>query len=393
MTRRRPVFRALPLLAALAAAAAPAYAQEPAASGAAGTFDRLAGTIRVVGGEVALNTLSIADERLTEMVLPIGVTAALGDLRLDANTAFARATLTGGDGPDRELAGPTDLTVRLRYPVLLERVHAIVAANVPTGVAALDTLEEAVAAEVATELFALPVASFGSGFGLTTGLAGVRALGEWRVGASGAYRVGGGYEPFVPLPDRPTLEFRPGDELRLRLAAERSVGRGGAITAAASWSTFAADRLNETEYFETGDRLVGELTFERPVGRGSGVFYAWNLYRSSGRVREAVGDGAGGPALATAERPARNLFGAGARLMLPLTRTHSLRPRAELMIQHTDGEVGAGALDGYLVRAGTGLAFRLGRLVLEPAAQLQFGAIADERVVGLVIRGGAAWAR
>lgn len=331
--------------------------------------------------EATLHTLSIGDASLTEMVVPFGVTFRAAGVQFDANVAYATARYEAG-GVTSELSGLTDVTVRMMVPMMEGRGRLIVAGNVPTGTAALGADEIPVAGVITTDLLTLPVRSFGSGAGVTTGIAVAQPLGEWVAGGIMVYRVGSAYEPVVATAGTEAAEFRPGSELRVRLGLERPSTSGVTIRLAGSWSRFGQDQTDDEAIFARGDRLMAEAVAEFPFLRGAANVYAWSLYRSESELL------VGGSPQPT---PSSSLLGAGASVSYPLTRTLTLRPKAELMVQN--GETGFGAGSGWITRVGSAASYRVGPLRVEPAALVQVGDLEGEGVFGLVLRGGVMWQR
>jgi len=200
------------------------------------------------------------------------------------------------------------------------------------------------------------------------------------VGGIGVYSVGAGFEPVAAGPNAQAAEFRPGSEVRLRLALERPRVSGTTIRLASSWSRFGTDETDEESVFSRGDRFMGEAVAEMPFRSGSAMLYGWNLYRSESEV------------LVGAEPesvPSSNLLGVGASATYPVSRSLSLLPRLELTVQR--GERGYGGGDGWIARVGSGATYRLRRLRLEPALLVQAGALNGENIFGLVLRGGVLW--
>ncbi|MDX1673844.1 MAG: hypothetical protein R3314_03485 [Longimicrobiales bacterium] len=331
--------------------------------------------------EASMHALSIGDATLTELVLPVGVTWRVAGVRLDANTAFASARYER-DGVASSISGLTDLTLRVMIPMMEDRGRIIVAGNVPTGTAALSADQIPVAGVITTDLLTLPVRSFGTGAGVTTGFAVAQPLGGWVVGGVLVYRVGSAFEPVVGTAGTQAAEFRPGSELRLRLGVERPSLSGVTVRGAISWSRFADDEADDQPLFSRGDRLMAQVVTEFPFLRGAASVYAWNLYRSGS---ELMLDATPQPT------PSSNLLGAGAAVSHPLTPELTIRPRAELLVQ--TGEVGFGAGDGWITRLGSAATYLLGPVRLEPAALLQLGTLEGQAVFGLVLRGGVLWQR
>jgi hypothetical protein len=336
---------------------------------------------QTVVGEAALHALSVGDGSLTQFVLPFGVTWRAAGIRFDANAAYAHATFER-DGTRSQLDGITDLTVRMLVPVMGDRARLILAGNVPTGTETLTPAQIPVAAVLTTDLLAMPVRSFGSGAGVTAGVAVAQPVGDWVAGGIAIYRVGGAYEPVSPSPGLTASEFRPGSEFRLRMALERPRVTGLTWRLAGSWSRFQADSNPEQDLFARGDRVLGEAVAEFPMGRSAVSMYGWTLYRSASDILA-------GPEPETA--PASTLAGIGAMMTHPLTPGLSLRPRAELLVQR--GEPGFGSGDGWIARVGSGASVRLRTLRFEPAVLVQAGGLEGDDLLGLVLRGGMVWER
>lgn len=337
---------------------------------------------QTVGAELAYYGISIGDVHISEFALPVGVTYRLGGIRFDANTALAVANLDA-NGASSSLSGLTDITARVMLPLMEDRARLVVAANLPTGTSALAPDQLPVAAALTTDLLTLPVTSFGSGAGMTTGLAVSRTAGPWVLGGMAAFRVGSAYEPLTSTAAGASTEFRPGEELRLRLAAERPSTSGVSVRFGLSWSTFAQDRSDGVGFYDRGNRLLGEAVVELPFWRGTAVLYAWDLNKTAGAAVDAQ--------LAQIA-PASNLLALGGRASLPLRPDLSLRPVLELVTQATASEtVGPG--DGTIIRVGAGIEKRFGRVILAPTLVAQLGSLDGEPIRGFVLRGGVAWAR
>lgn len=334
---------------------------------------------QAVVGEAAVHSLSIGDASLTELVLPFGVSFRLSGMQIDANAAYASASYETG-GVTSKLSGLTDITVRGMIPMMEGRGRIIIAGNVPTGTAALGADEIPVAGVITTDLLTLPVRSFGSGAGVTTGFAMAQPIGDWVAGGIMVYRVGSAYEPVVAGTGMEAAEFRPGSELRLRIGLERPSTSGVTVRVAGSWSRFGEDQTNDQAVFARGDRIMGEALAEFPFLTGAASVYAWNLYRSSSEL--LVGT-------SPQTTPSSNLLGLGASMAYPLTPALTLRPRAEVMIQ--SGEAGFGAGSGWISRVGASAGYRLGPVQVQPAALIQLGDLEGESVFGLVLRGGVLW--
>ncbi len=359
--------------------AAPAAAAALAMMTAAALAAPVEARAQAAVAEAAFHSLSIGDASLTEVVLPFGVSFRLAGVQIDANAAFASASYDAG-GVTSEISGLTDITVRGMIPMMEGRGRIIVAGNVPTGTAALGADEIPVAGVITTDLLTMPVRSFGTGAGVTTGFALAQPIGDWVAGGIMVYRVGSAYEPVVATAGTQAAEFRPGSEFRLRLGLERPSTSGVTVRVAGSWSRFGEDQTDNEAVFARGDRIMGEAQAEFPFLTGAASVYAWNLYRSSSEL--LVGT-------SPQTTPSSNLLGLGASMAYPMTPALTLRPRVEIMIQ--SGEAGFGAGSGWISRLGSAASYRLGAVQVQPAALIQLGDLEGESVFGLVLRGGVLW--
>ncbi len=118
-----------------------------------------------------------------------------------------------------------------------DRLVATAAFNLPTGTHALSTSQFRVAAAVGSSYLSFPVASFGTAFGVTVGLAYAERVGTWSVGGSGSLRYLGSYQPFA----NDTLLYRPGVEWRLRAGIDRLLGPASRLLLGLTVSTFSTD--------------------------------------------------------------------------------------------------------------------------------------------------------
>lgn len=332
---------------------------------------------QTAAAEIGLHSLKVGDSRITELVVPFGVGWNWSGIRFDMNSAWASAAYNQRDRGISRISGLTDLTVRMMVPLLDDQLRVIVAGNLPTGSETLGESQLPVAAAITTDLLALPVRSFGSGTGLATGVALARPVGEWVVGGIAVYRMGSAYEPIGAQ----ATEFRPGSEMRMRLALERPRISGVTYRLAGSWSHFGEDERDDEAVFARGDRIMAEAVAEFPFRAGAASLYAWTLRRGESRLM--VGED-------PQPVPSSVLVGLGANSTYPLSRSLSLSPRAEVTMQR--GDPGFGGGDGWIGRLGSGVSYRYGSLRFEPAALLEFGDLNDRDVLGIVVRGGVLWA-
>ena len=147
--------------------------------------------------------------------LPIG-----GRVSIQAAGAFADARALGPDGSEATLSGLTDTEVGIALALGPDRVVLTAGAALPTGQSTHSLTEAAVAGVVAAELLPFAVTNWGSGGGAGGDVAVAFQSGAWGIGFAGGYRASNEYEPLTGE----TFAYRPGNQLRVRLALDRDVG-------------------------------------------------------------------------------------------------------------------------------------------------------------------------
>ncbi len=201
------------------------------------------------------------------------------DLRLRVSGAYAEGTLTHPDGTATTLAGLTDTEVRVELPLAEEAVVLTALAQLPTGSATQSVAEAEVAGAIAADLLPFRISNWGTGgaFGLAAAVA--RTIGGFGVGVSAGYSFARQFEPLAE--DR--LAYRPGNELRLRAAVDRSFGRAAHASLQVTAERYADDVLDGQNLYRSGNRLsvVGSLGFAAGW-RATGLAYAGVLHRSAG---------------------------------------------------------------------------------------------------------------
>lgn len=214
---------------------------------------------------------------VSEFAVPIGLAyPASPRLTLDAGTYFVSAQRTDAGGGKTSLNGLTDVVVRGAYQLKPDVAVLTVAVNVPTGQSTINLNQALLANALASDLVPFPVANFGTGFSLTTGVALARPAGSWAIGFAGSYRYSGSYQP---LSDSGlTSSLKPGSEIRVRVGADRLVGQGR-LSVGMTYSTFGDDEYG-TSTRSPGARFIPQATWTTPLGLNNSLaVYAWDLYR------------------------------------------------------------------------------------------------------------------
>src|SRR5690606_15624935 len=135
----------------------------------------------------------------------------------------AIGTLTRPGGQDSRVAGATDTELRLSYAFGTDRVVVSAIALLPTGLGTLTTEEADAAGAFAADVLPFRVTNWGSGGGFGASTTFAAPLGGFAVG------LGLGYVVAREFHLRPGDQFayRPGNQIHVRAAIDRSFGPAG----------------------------------------------------------------------------------------------------------------------------------------------------------------------
>jgi hypothetical protein len=294
----------------------------------------------------------------TEFAIPIGALwTATPRWAFDFGVRYASATRTPETAGQSKatVSGLTDTQVRAIYQLVPDVVVVTLSANLPTGKTKLTSDELVAAGVMASDLIPFPVASFGNGANVTTGVAVAVPVAGWAVGLGGSYRMTGGYTPLASVDS----SYKPGGELRLRMGADRVVGQGR-VSLGFTFSTFADDAFGGASIYRPGKRYITQGTWSFPVGNLGLALYAWDLYRNGGTV--IVGG-------STTEK--QNVLTIGAAATVQVGR-NVLRPQLEYRIQSAGVSTMVAA--GHLLSLSARYQLPLTeRLALQPAVRFDTG--------------------
>lgn len=318
------------------------------------------------------------------LLLPVAGRTPLGSRgSLDVYGAWARGRVEV-DGADLSLSGPVDTHVRLGFQATPWALLTV-GAQLPTGNASHDGEEALVASVLATELLGFGESSWGSGAALTTSLATAREVGTWGVGAALAYAARGSFAP-----DESDADFRyePGDELRVRVGADRNIG-DNTLTLGGTFISYGDDRANARNLFRAGDRLRLDASYAFRAGAGVWTVYASDVLRSNGDltldVVDDFGSVVGDTTVATAEQ---NLLVAGLVGAVGLGSGFVFRPIVDLRLQSRTEPDGSDTGSGWILGLGGDLPIRFfSRSEIFPRARLLLGSIRDRQGEGVGVRG------
>ncbi len=222
----------------------------------------------------------IGTKTVTELVVPVGLVFPFSNrFTVDIGTRFARAQRTDETGGSGTITGLTDIQARAVVQLISDKALFTLTANIPTGKTKLSNDELAVAGAIGSNLFPFPVANFGSGASVTTGLALALPLGGWALGIAGSYRMSGSFTPLAGVDST----YRAGAEVRIRAGVDRVIGQGR-FSAGFTYSSFSTDEFGGADVFRPGRRYISQVSLSLPLGNVGLSLYGWDLYRAAGDV-------------------------------------------------------------------------------------------------------------
>jgi hypothetical protein len=227
------------------------------------------------------------NETVSELAFPFFVTVPVfRALTVDVGTAYAIAhyerRLNDSTTTTSELSGLTDTQLRANYSLRQDLVVFTAGLNLPTGSATVSPAELDAATRIASDFLTFPISGFGSGLGITGGVAMAKPFGAWNLGFAVSMRQASEYKPFKDAAGVAT-RFTPGAEIRTRFGADHPFGTGR-ISAGFTYSKFGDDKANSTT-FNTGDRFIGQVAVNNSLSDGTDYsLVVWNLFRTSGTL-------------------------------------------------------------------------------------------------------------
>jgi hypothetical protein len=345
MNRRMPIFAAVLALSVSTAGAASAQAL-PVQIGVGATFESYG-----FGSTDAVDL-----DRVTLLAVPVAVRAALTrQVELSLATAYARASLTRGDGHEATVTGPTDTELRLTWASAGDRVRLSGIALLPTGRTELTADEMDVTGVIAADLLPFSLTNWGTGGGVGASAAVAVPVAEGTtVGLSAGYVLAREYEPL----EATTFAYRPGNQLLARAAFDHTIGTAGKASLQLTYQQFGSDEADGSNLYQSGDRMQALASYAFAQGaRNSGIAYAGYLRRQGGRY-----------AAVSRVTPAQDIVYGGFGMRVPTARA-VLTPTVDARIVGNED----GIDQGYVIGLGTGAEFDVGSLVLVPSVRARFG--------------------
>lgn len=309
--------------------------------------------------------------RLSQIAIPMGAVLRFGRFTLDLGASWVDSRMVRADGTRNNVDALTDSQLRGSYVFGRDAVVATVLVNLPTGLEEASVKDYTVIGAVSPSLLGFPVATYASGFSVTSGLAASVPAGDWSVGLAGSVRVNSRFTPYADAAG--PIIYKPGVEARMRGAIDGLIG-SSQLSVGFTYSTFGDDHFGATSavrgQYSPGPRWLAEALLVAPIGGSSLSVSLWNF-------RRTAGDTTGGSA-----RNKENLGAAEVSLAIPLSRAVVFEPALSGRVSKP--EFGKGRLAG----AGAGFRFQLGESVsFAPAARYDTGWIEGDVGARTDVRG------
>jgi hypothetical protein len=303
-------------------------------------------------------------ESLSLLTVPVGGRVPLfGRASLDVRSAWARAAMTRPDGSEISLAGFTDTEIGVGVSFgpanFVTTVTGV--AVVPTGHSSHTLAESELVGVIAADLLPLRISHWGAGGGGGARFSTVRAF-EWgSLGFGAGYVVTREFEPLQADAIGSRFEYRPGDQLQLRAALDRTIGRSAKWTTSLALQIHRDDQLDGSNLYRAGNRYQAMTSYAFAAGAGSsGIVYLGGLHRDRGTALLDF----------SRDIPAQTLVLAGGGLRIPAAGT-VLLPSVDTRLFRTADGVGQGFLSGV----GVSLEWPLQGAVVVPSARARFGTV------------------
>jgi hypothetical protein len=299
--------------------------------------------------------------RLRQTVVPVGAVIPAGRFTFDLGSSWASTRMDRLDGTSHSVDAFTDTQVRGAVVIGRDVAVATMLVNLPTGLDRASPKDYTVIGAISPGLLGFPVASYASGFSVTSGLAGAVQTGNWSMGLAASFRLGSEFTPYADAEG--PITYKPGVEGRVRAGADGVIGQSR-LSAGVTYSTFGDDHFGQSgalrgEY-RPGPRWVAEAALLAPIGSSTLELSAWHFRRSAG---DSTGSSA---------RNRENLTGGEALLSIPVTPWIWFEPA--LMGRRSNPQAGSASMWG----GGAGFRLQLGGSVsLSPAMRFDRGEIED----------------
>ena len=309
------------------------------------------------------------------LMIPLAVRYPVGQaLAVDLYSAWAEGRVENA-GVQYSLSGPVDTRIKASYQVTPWALVSLTG-TIPTGNSTHSGTEALVASALSADLLGYREATWGAGGGLTSSVATAVRAGEWGVGVAGAYTM---RTEFQPQEDY-QLRYRPGNEVRVRLAVDRNIGTN-TFTAGATLMNFTADRAEFTpdqptvNLFQPGLRARFDASYLFRAGAGIWTIYVADVLRQRGDLNQFSDSST---VLSTTKTPSQNMMVAGLRGTIGVGGNFVFRPHLDFKYQTREEADGSDRGSGWIMAAGGDFPVRLFGVNFFPKARALYGSVRDD---------------
>jgi len=315
------------------------------------------------GGGAAFETYRFSDgsaigvDALTLVTLPFASSfLATPRLRFAVSGAWGRGVLQHSDGSEATISGLTDTELRAAWTIAGDAVTLSAVALLPTGRDRLDNAEAEIAGAIAADVLPFRITNWGSGGGLGASVAAAFPLGPFGGGLSAGYVVAREFEPVAS----DEFAYRPGNQLHLTAAVDRTLAGSGKASLRVSYLTFNADRANDRNLYQAGDRIQAIASWSFAAGpRASGIVWGGGLHRSEGTF-----------AASSQINPGQDMLFGGFGGRIPLGRG-IVQPGVDFRIVTGSDDSGS----GFTTSAGGSAEYPLGGAFAGPSIRIRYGRV------------------
>jgi hypothetical protein len=172
------------------------------------------------------------------------------NVELTVGGAWARGELVRADGSTATIDGPTDSQVDLTVAFGRDRFTVTAIGMLPTGHESLTNAEAEVTGAIAADVLPFRISNWGTGggVGLSTGFA--APIGSFAAGLSVGYVVAREFD----LREGEEFAYRPGNQLHVRAAIDRTFGQSGKAALQVTVQRFDEDQVNGANLYQSGNR-------------------------------------------------------------------------------------------------------------------------------------------
>jgi hypothetical protein len=295
-------------------------------------------------------------ESLTLVSAPFAASVQAGrNVVFRLTGGVARATLTFEDGSEATISGLTDTELSARFQTAGGRLALTAVALLPTGLESLSFDELFVAGAIASDLLPFAVREWGTGGAAGGSIALAQPIGSFATGVSVGYVVAREYDPL----SAEDFAYRPGNQLHVRAAIDRTIGRSAKLALRADWRTYSEDEDDGRGIFQAGDRFQLTGSYDYAIGRSAAITWVGWLKRGEGEYISQPD-----------VLPSQDLLFAGAGVRAGVG-SSVLVPSVELRVLSSDGADRRGHTVGF----GTTLETSVSGVMIAPEARFRFGQV------------------